>query len=174
MRRDRNHPSVVLWSAENEGLNVSLLAPAQLAEFRRVIDEHDGTRPVIFDGDGSGYGASPASVKHYVRTLDDLRDRGGRSSGYARDLRNDIYWATEYEQDLPLGCGEFLFPYEPQLREREREVVYAMGLQARGYRLADWFDIRPYNPSYGGFLSEKGTKPGFEEAYDILVSRSRR
>ena len=44
-----------------------------------------------------------------------------------------------------------------------------MGLQARGYRFADWFDIRPYNPSYGGFLSEKGTKPGFEEAYDILV-----
>ena len=44
-----------------------------------------------------------------------------------------------------------------------------MGLQARGYRLADWFDIRPYNPSYGGFLSEEGTKPGFEEAYDILV-----
>ena len=68
-----------------------------------------------------------------------------------------------------MGCGEFLFPYEPQLRERERESVYAMGLQARGYRFADWFDIRPYNPSYGGFLSEKGTKPGFEEAYDILV-----
>ena len=68
-----------------------------------------------------------------------------------------------------MGCGEFLFPYEPQLREREREAVYAMGLQARGYRFADWFDIRPYNPSYGGFLSEKGTKPGFEEAYDILV-----
>ncbi len=169
VRRDRNHPAVVLWSAENEGLNVSHLSPAQLAEFRRVIDEHDGTRPVIFDGDGSGYGASPASVKHYVSTLDDLRDRGGRSSGYARDLRSDIYWATEYKQDLPLGCGEFLFPYVPRLREQEREAVYAMGLQTRGYRLADWFDIRPYNPSYGGFLRDEGTKPGFEEAYDILV-----
>ena len=41
---------------------MGVLSPAQLAEFRRVIDEHDGTRPVIFDGDGSGYGAAqPAS-----------------------------------------------------------------------------------------------------------------
>jgi hypothetical protein len=169
VRRDRNHPSVVLWSAENEGLNCSVLTPAMLAEFRRVIDAHDGTRPVIFDGDGSGYGVSPASVKHYVRTLDDLRDGGGRSSGYARDLRSDIYWAAEHKQEIPLGCGEFLFPYEPGLRDKEREVAYMMGLQARGYRLADWFDIRPYNPSYTGFLKEEGVRSGYEDAYDILV-----
>jgi len=169
VRRDRNHPAVILWSADNEGLNVNLLTPAMLAEFRRVIDAADGSRPVIFDGDGTAYGASPASVKHYVRTLDDLRDRGGRSSGYARDLRNDIYWATEYKQDIPLGCGEFLFPYEAQLRARTREVIYSMGLQARGYRLADWFDIRPYNPSYGGFLKPEGVSEEHREAYDILV-----
>ncbi len=139
-RRDRNHPSVILWSAENEGLNVSALTPAMLEEFRRIIDAADGSRPVIFDGDGTAFGASPASVKHYVKTIEDLQDRGGRSSGYAKDLRNDIYWATAYHQQVPLGCGEFLFPYEPGLREHEREVIYSMGLQARGYRLADWFD----------------------------------
>jgi hypothetical protein len=169
VRRDRNHPAVILWSAENEGLNVSVLTPAMLAEFRRIIDAADGSRPVIFDGDGTGYGASPASVKHYVRTIEDLKDRGGRSSGYARDLRNDIYWATAYRQDVPLGCGEFLFPYEPGLRPREREVIYSMGLQARGYRLADWFDIRPYNPSYSGFLRKEGVRPDCREAYEILV-----
>ncbi len=169
VRRDRNHPAVVLWSAENEGLNVSVLSPAMLAEFRRTIDAHDGSRPVVFDGDGSGYGASPASVKHYVRTLDDLKDLGGRASGYARDLRSDIYWATAYRQELPLGCGEFLFPYEPRLRDKEREACYAMGLQTRGYRLADWFDIRPYNPSYCGFLKPEGVRPGYEEAYDVIV-----
>ena len=140
-----------------------------LAEFRQVIDAADGSRPVIFDGDGTAYGASPASVKHYVETIEDLRDRGGRSSGYAHDLRNDIYWATAYHQDVPLGCGEFLFPYEPGLRQHEREVIYSMGLQARGYRLADWFDIRPYNPSYSGFLRKEGVRPDCREAYDILV-----
>ena len=169
VRRDRNHPSVILWSADNEGLNVNLLTPAMLAEFKRAIDTADGSRPVIFDGDGTGYGISPASNKHYVRTIEDLKERGGRSSGYARDLRNDIYWATEYHQDVPLGCGEFLFPYEPGLRGKEREVIYSMGLQARGYRLADWFDIRPYNPSYGGFLRKEGVREEHREAYEILV-----
>ena len=140
-----------------------------LAEFRRIIDAADGSRPVIFDGDGTAFGASPASVKHYVKTIEDLQERGGRSSGYAKDLRNDIYWATAYHQDVPLGCGEFLFPYEPGLREHEREVIYSMGLQARGYRLADWFDIRPYNPSYSGFLRKEGVRPDCREAYDILV-----
>jgi hypothetical protein len=169
VRRDRNHPSVILWSAENEGLNVSALTPAMLGEFRRIIDAADGSRPVIFDGDGTAFGASPASVKHYVKTIEDLQDHGGRSSGYAKDLRNDIYWATAYHQDVPLGCGEFLFPYEPGLRQHEREVIYSMGLQSRGYRLADWFDIRPYNPSYSGFLRKEGVRPDCREAYDILV-----
>ena len=114
VRRDRNHPAVVLWSAENEGLNCSGLSPAMLAEFRRAIDAHDGSRPVIFSGDGSGYGASVASVKHYVKTIEDLKERGGNGSGYGRDLRSDIYWAAAYRQDVPLGCGEFLFPAQHQ------------------------------------------------------------
>jgi hypothetical protein len=44
-----------------------------------------------------------------------------------------------------------------------------MGLQSRGYRLADWFDIRPYNPSYAGFLRKEGVRPDCREAYEIQV-----
>lgn len=169
VRRDRNHPSILLWSAENEGLNVSQLSPAQLAEFKRVIDAHDGTRPVIFDGDGTAYGATEASVKHYVRTISDLEDRGGKASGYGRDLRDDIYWAAEYKQDVPLGCGEFLFPANEAMKDRGADVLHQMGLQTRGYRYADWFDIRPYNPSSHGLLAQEDRGEKYEQAYDIAI-----
>jgi len=169
VRRDRNHPSVVLWSAENEGLNVNRLSVADLARYADIIRRHDVTRPVIFDGDGSGYGASPASVKHYVRTIDDLKELGGRSSGYGKDLRHDIYWAAQYQQPLPLGLGEFLFPANDAMRRQEREVLAMMGLQTRGYRYANWFDIRPYNPFYIGYLKPEGIKPGYEDVWDIIT-----
>jgi hypothetical protein len=168
VKRDRNHPSVVLWSAENEALNVNGLTPAMVAQFKKIIDAEDGSRPVTFDGDGSAMGASQASNKHYVYTIADLQDPGGAASGYGRDLRSDIYWAAEYQQQTPLGCGEFLFPYEPGLRDKEREVSYMMGLQTRGYRFANWYDIRPYNPSYCGFLTKQGVRSGYEAAYDTI------
>lgn len=169
VRRDRNHPAVVLWSAENEGLNVNALAPAQLKRYAEVINANDGTRPVVFDGDGTGEGASPASVKHYVRTIDDLRNRGGRSSGYGRDMRTDIYWAAEYKQDVPLGMGEFLYPETQEMKSAMPELLAQMGLQTRGYRYANWFDIRPYNPFYSGYQTDAGVKPEYRAAWDILT-----
>jgi hypothetical protein len=65
---------------------------------------------------------------------------------------------------VPLGCGEFLFPYDPGLRQQEREVIHSMGLRAHGYRLAHWLDIRPCNPSYSGFLRKEGVRPECREA----------
>jgi hypothetical protein len=169
VRRDRNHPAVVLWSADNEGLNVSQFSPALLAEFSRTVDENDGTRPVIFDGDGSSYGTSPASVKHYVRTIDDLKELGGKASGYGHDLRNDIYWAAEYKQPLPLGIGEFLYPANDAMTAKRAEVYACMGLQTRGYRYANWFDIRPYNPHYTGAVMADEPKEEYRRAWDTIV-----
>jgi hypothetical protein len=101
--------------------------------------------------------------------VDDIKERGGKSSGYGKDLRNDIYWATAYKQDVPLGVGEFLYPNEAPMRGKQREAMYMMGIQTRGYRLADWYDIRPYNPSYTGFLTAAGVRPEYKEAYEVIV-----
>ncbi len=108
-------------------------------------------------------------MSHYVRTIEDLRHRGGKSSGYGRDLRNDIYWAVEYKQEVPLEIGEFLFPANDAMRDRHREVCTMMGLQTRGYRYANWRDIRPYNPHYTGFMDVGGLKSGYGEVWDVIV-----
>ena len=155
VRRDRNHPAVVLWSAENEGLNVNVLSPAKLAEFRRVIDEDDGTRPVIFRRRRLGlrchrpassimFGpsttwATAAAAPRVTPATCATTSTGPRSTS----------------RTCPSVAVSSSSRTSPSCAPREREAVYAMGLQARGYRLADWFDIRPYNPSYGGFCAKR-------------------
>jgi hypothetical protein len=64
--RDRNHPSIIAWSAENEMLaafghnwapQVAALKPAVLAQ--------DTSRPVYFEGDGDPQGAGDLLSTHY-------------------------------------------------------------------------------------------------------------
>jgi hypothetical protein len=168
IRRDRNHPSVILWSAANEATGPGRLSRAMLAICKETIDAEDGTRPVIFDGDGTVDGLSPVNSKHYPLTIDDLQHLDGKASGYGCDMRPDIYWPAAFRQTVPMSCGEFLFPHEPGMGGDEHAVIVMMGLQTRGYRYAGWFDIRPYNPSYCGFLRPEGVRGGFADAYEII------
>nr|WP_277343626.1 glycoside hydrolase family 2 TIM barrel-domain containing protein [Microbacterium excoecariae] len=46
LERDKNHPSVVIWSMANESMTGDTFA-----EMRAWIDERDGTRPVIYERD---------------------------------------------------------------------------------------------------------------------------
>lgn len=69
--RGHKHVPVILWSAENEGLNVSAPAPAMAAESRRIVSTAEERRPVICDGAGTALGASPAAVKRDVNIIED-------------------------------------------------------------------------------------------------------
>jgi len=54
VRRDGNHPSLVLWSVENEmrwALNTMPQARVELPRLRHLFRELDPTRPAIHDGD---------------------------------------------------------------------------------------------------------------------------
>ncbi|MHB0999986.1 MAG: glycoside hydrolase family 2 protein [Armatimonadota bacterium] len=68
MRRDRNHPSVMIWSMSNEmGWDgkgkICYPEMRKLYDLMRTIDD---TRPVLADGDGDAGGVLPITSLHYA------------------------------------------------------------------------------------------------------------
>jgi hypothetical protein len=64
--RDRNHPSVFAWSAENEVLAAAGQSwAAQVATLKPVVTALDATRPVYFEGDGDPEGVADIESTHY-------------------------------------------------------------------------------------------------------------
>ncbi len=77
VRRDKNHPSLILWSVENEmrwnediggtHCNDSTLMRQELAKCRTLVKELDPTRPVYHDGDSSLWNETKQEIisRHY-------------------------------------------------------------------------------------------------------------
>jgi hypothetical protein len=64
--RDRNHPSVFAWSAENEVLAAAGQSwAARVATLKPVVTALDATRPVYFEGDGDPEGVADIESTHY-------------------------------------------------------------------------------------------------------------
>lgn len=88
VRRDRNHPSVCLWSASNEvvwkGGPESFPGLLSLAE---AIHEEDPTRPVSFD--------------------ENCSDLGGAAAMFSGHYGSLAAWAKDWKQDKPLMLHEF-------------------------------------------------------------------
>lgn len=74
-RRDRNHPSVVLFSAMNEPFGVPVETVRELVEAMR---KEDGTRPIIVDGIGE-LAPDIINTEHYVNGLGGMPKTGGRA-----------------------------------------------------------------------------------------------
>lgn len=85
IRRDRNHPSIVVWSLQNEGSDHERFL-YQLKKMREVVLTHDATRPIQYCGLGKTEGLADVSAIHY---------------GWYKA-------AKTWEKDIPLGCVEEL------------------------------------------------------------------
>ena len=70
VRRDKNHPSLVLWSVENEmrwSLNIVPSAKEELPKLRKLFNELDPTRPAYHEGDSALWNEDEQAIisRHY-------------------------------------------------------------------------------------------------------------
>jgi len=132
IRRDRNHPSIILWSASNEMLWPSkYFEAAQIAEFGKAITEMDTTRPILYDGDFDLEGLADVYSRHYI-----LGFPVGFFSG------SGIYRINRYRHATkPSAHSEFDWS-RGTIPESQRIRIQC--LKARAMRVGEWADIRPY------------------------------
>lgn len=111
VKRDRNHPSVILWSTGNEipergGLNNGYTLATQLAE---TIRRFDGTRPIS------------NGICSLWSGLDDFLAKGKDQSQNAADGLDSIAWETITEP-FTNGLDVVGYNYMEDLYERDHEL----------------------------------------------------
>lgn len=119
VRNLRNHPSIVMWSLENEFCGVRAKrnpdAETNLTRMAGVVKGLDDTRPVMFESDGNPGGAADVIGIHYPNEYPERRI-----------WPNDAFWMNEpnisrkdkmfwpqpeflWDRTKPLFIGEFLW-----------------------------------------------------------------
>jgi hypothetical protein len=182
VRRDKNHPSIVMYSVENEILHVGgdrvPDCERRLAELGRFLKGLDPTRPIMFDGDEDPGGVADVINLHYPHEFPDWNlypntcywlESRVRVSGYPR---REWRWSRQ----KPLYIGEFLWSpgrtpdpftlfvgdeaYRDFNAGRAKAKAMAWLMQIQGYRALDVAGMCPWT------LVESGRFPNVQ--YDAV------
>lgn len=159
----RNHPSVIVWNAENEmGVGwLHWMTNAELKSLGDAIRKYDTTRPVNYDGDRD---VGDAMVDYHY------------PEKYNKTVSGSIYsWKDLVRTDKPTGVGEFLTHYGKDGNVNQ----WWQGTWVRGMRYVGFSDIRPYRHDWALLCSDitpkiqnliNGFSPVavFDTAYDNL------
>ncbi|NOY60609.1 MAG: T9SS type A sorting domain-containing protein [Calditrichaeota bacterium] len=163
--RDRNHPSIIFWSAENEmHYPRKRMSFEQLAQLGQEILKYDDSRPIIFEGDRDLGGRIDTKDYHYI------------IDGPNYDWVQDIYQLSNYADLSKLNIiGEFTSTMSGNVNDEK--TFYRQSLMIRGFRYAEFADIRPYNLLWAWFeapdyLAAKNLFPTIEHIDHIKKSLS--
>jgi hypothetical protein len=116
VQRDRNHPSIILWSLENEILHCGGQAlysatAAQLAAMGRVVKAADPTRPITYEADLDPGGEATVLGLHYPYEYPDYQV--WPNAAWWMDQSISRSWAPggkwKWDHAKPLYIGEFLW-----------------------------------------------------------------
>ena len=161
--RDRNHPSVFAWSAENEMLAAFGQSwAAKVAALKPVVTALDTTRPVYFEGDGDPQGAGDLESTHYPWEITTSNTAIPESAyALAPGGQNAGFW----DRKKPMLVGEFSSMYyatPSQVSAIGGPATYAnldglwsahaliVGAQIEGLRYAGTTGISPWNTVWYG------------------------
>jgi hypothetical protein len=139
--RDRSHPSIVIWSVENEvmlghGGNRGFVAPLRgLGDHVRALDS---SRPLMFEGDGDLEGYADIINLHYPhKTVESACT--GRLHPDALPAKLDQFPGTLREWNKPLYLGEFGWSFQRGFYTPAEYMDFI-----REYRLAGVAGIAPF------------------------------
>ncbi|MFO1476471.1 MAG: carbohydrate-binding domain-containing protein [Verrucomicrobiota bacterium] len=116
VRRDRNHPSIVLWSLENEilhcgGASLYSGTEAELAELGRQVKAIDPTRPITYEADLDPGGVADAVGLHYPHEFPDFPVWPNAAWWMNQPIPRNWVPGGQWTWDRakPLYIGEFLW-----------------------------------------------------------------
>ncbi|OGV40949.1 MAG: hypothetical protein A2X46_12900 [Lentisphaerae bacterium GWF2_57_35] len=118
VKRDGHHPSIVMWSLENEvlhcgGQQAYTGAAARLAEMGRTVKRLDPTRPITFESDLDPEGEADVIGLHYPHEYPVFSV--WPNTAYWMDQFIERDWAPggqwKWDRAKPLYIGEFLWVF---------------------------------------------------------------
>ena len=161
--RDRNHPSVFAWSAENEMLAAFGQSwAAKVATLKPIVSALDTTRPIYFEGDGDPESVGDLESTHYPLEITTGSTAIPESAyALAPGGSNSGFW----DREKPMLISEFSSMYyatPEQVSAIGGPATYAdldglwsahaltVGAQIEGFRYAGATGVSPWNTVWYG------------------------
>jgi beta-galactosidase len=178
--RDKNKPSVVMWSLENEFYGGRMVDGTpyeeKLAEMGRIVKAADPTRPIVYESDGDPGGVADVIGIHYPHEYPDFTLWPNEADWLENPIPmgHAFTGATgqfAWEKDKPLYIGEFLWipssdpswdtvwfgdeTYRDYHEYHRLAKAVSWRDQIVGYRRHEVSGISPWTMIEGGPLSDR-------------------